>query len=371
MGGVETYLRELIRFLPASSGNDSLLVYINPEHRDTFVDSDALSVIPAAIYKCPDPRWFVRGVLRRAFGLDVSAHDLSRIKADVIHYPFTVLAPQVMDRPTVLTFWDMQHEFYPEYFQPDDLALRAKTYKASALQATRVIVSAEFTKQCLVERYSIDEKKIDVVYSGCSPDYRVIQDNGVLNRAKAKYGLDRDFMVYPAATWPHKNHSNLLDALKLLVDDRQFDGMLVLTGIAMQNHNEILRKISDLNLDNRVKILGYVPYGDLPCIYTLARLMIFPSLFEGFGLPLVEAMACGCPVLAANRTSIPEVLGGAGRLFDPTSVEDIAATIWSVWNDEKQLADLRGKGLERVHYFRWENTAAETMAVYRRAFEQA
>jgi glycosyltransferase involved in cell wall biosynthesis len=146
-----------------------------------------------------------------------------------------------------------------------------------------------------------------------------------------------------------------------------FDGTLVLTGIAMQSHSDIQAEISRLGLTDYVKILGYLPAAELPGLYSCARVMVFPSLFEGFGIPLVEAMACGCPVVCSNTTSLPEVAGDAGLTFDPLDVEAIAAMIWSVWNDEQALAGMRERGLKRARLFDWNDTATKTIAVYKKA----
>jgi glycosyltransferase involved in cell wall biosynthesis len=179
-------------------------------------------------------------------------------------------------------------------------------------------------------------------------------------------------LYYPAATLPHKNHKALLAALKLLKDRYRFDGQLVLTGIAMKANSEIMDEIGRLGLKDTVKVLGYLPYEDLPCLYNLAWLMVFPSLFEGFGIPLVEAMACGCPVACSNVTSIPEVIGDAGLTFDPNSVEDLAEKVYLLWTDEEQKKTLRIKGLQRAgsKVFSWENTARETINVYKKATGQ-
>ncbi len=176
---------------------------------------------------------------------------------------------------------------------------------------------------------NISPEKIDVVYIGCDSQYRVLDDDDGLGKIRSKYGLHRPFMYYPAATWPHKNHKTLLAALKILQERYRFDGQLVLSGIAMKANDEILIEIQSLGLEDTVKILGYLPYADLPAIYNLARVMVFPSLFEGFGIPLVEAMACGCPVACSNVTSIPEIVGNAGVVFDPRSAEDIAEKVWA------------------------------------------
>jgi glycosyltransferase involved in cell wall biosynthesis len=125
-----------------------------------------------------------------------------------------------------------------------------------------------------------------------------------------------------------------------------------------------------MGLEDTVKVLGYLPYDHLPYLYTLARLLVYPSLFEGFGIPLIEAMALGCPVACSNVTSIPEVIGDAGVTFDPASVEDIAEKVSGLWNDESLRRDLRIKGLERVRVFTWENTARETIKVYKKAADK-
>jgi glycosyltransferase involved in cell wall biosynthesis len=167
--------------------------------------------------------------------------------------------------------------------------------------------------------------------------------------------------------WPHKNHGNLLKALKILRVLGAFDGRLVLTGIDHHTSAEVTAEIERLGLDDVVKVLGFLPYEELPYLYNLARAMVFPSLFEGFGIPLVEAMACGCPVVCSDRTSVPEVAGTVGVLFDPASPADIAEKILSVWNDEDRLSVLRQRGIARAREFTWEETAWKTLDVYRKA----
>ena len=174
-------------------------------------------------------------------------------------------------------------------------------------------------------------------------------------------------MYYPAATWPHKNHKRLLAALKIMKDRYGFDGQLVLSGIAMQANDAVLEEIGRLGLRDDVIVLGYLPHEDLPCLYNLARLMVFPSLFEGFGIPLVEAMACGCPVACSNVTSIPEVVGDAAVTFDPVSVEDMAEKTWALWSNDSLLRDMKTQGLDRVKLFSWDNMARQTIQVYEKA----
>ena len=162
----------------------------------------------------------------------------------------------------------------------------------------------------------------------------------------------------------------LLAALKLMKERYAFDGELVLTGVAMQSHGEVLRERQRLGLEDVVRVLGSVPYADLPGLYNLARMMIFPSLFEGFGIPLVEAMACGCPIACSDVTSIPEVVDDAGVFFVPTSAEDIAEKSWRLWTDESLRREKFAVGRERASVLTWQRTAQETIRVYSKALGQ-
>jgi len=367
MGGMETYFRNLVDRVQTFDHDNEYLILCDKRFAAEFPLVNPSFRLEYINYAKPSPAWFLRGAVRNLFKRDILAGRMNRVKADVIHHPFTVLTPPDIKLPSVLTFWDMQHEFFPEFFSRTELLKRQRLYRASAERATQIIVSAAFTKQCLIDRYGIAEDKIEVIYTGYGPEYRPVENKELLAAIRDKYGLDRPFLLYPAATWPHKNHKRLLDAVKLMRERYAFDGTLVLTGIAMQSHSEIQAEISRLGLAVSVKILGYLPATELPGLYNCARLMVFPSLFEGFGIPLVEAMACGCPVVCSNTTSLPEVSGDAGVTFDPLDVEAMATVVWNAWSDEQALAGMRERGLERVRLFDWNDTAIKTMAVYKKA----
>ena len=366
IGGMETYIRNLVDRLQRIDTGDSYLLLCDRRLAGEFpVFGDNLR-IRHVDYGKPSLNWFLRGLLRNTFNVDILKREVRNIKVDIMHHPFTVLTPPGTGTPSVLTFWDMQHEFFPEFFSRQELHKRQRLYPAAAMEAERIIVSSGFTRDCLVERYGIPADKIEVIFTGYGPEYRVIDDPAELQRIREKYRLDRPFLFYPAATWPHKNHRNLLAALRILRDSRGFDGELILSGIAMQSHGEITAEIARLGLTDSARILGYLPAGDLPLFYNLARMLVFPSLFEGFGIPLVEAMACGCPVVCSSTTSLPEVAGGAGLLFDPQTPEQIAEAVWSVWTDEARRCEMRAHGLERARNFTWDETARRTIDVYRK-----
>lgn len=365
-GGLETYFRNLIFRLQSLDRDNSYTVLCDERFAGEFALFNDSFRVESVNYAKPSFNWFLRGVLRNTLNIDILARRMNALDVDIIHHPFTVLTPPEIKIPSVLTFWDMQQEFFPEFFSKMELARRKRLYRPSAEAATRIIVSARFTKDCLVERYGIEADKIEVIYTGYGPEYLVFDDAGRLAEVRRKYALDKPFLFYPAATWPHKNHKALLAALKIMIDRYAFDGELVLTGIAMQSHGDLLAEINRLGLGGVVKVLGYLPVGELPCLYNLARMLVFPSLFEGFGIPLVEAMACGCPVVCSNVTSLPEVVGDAGEMFDPRVPERIAETAWSVWSDEGKRREMRERGLARALLFNWEETARKTIEVYRK-----
>lgn len=367
MGGMETYFRNLLDCLQVLDQKNEYLILCDKRFAGEFTLSNPAFRMEYINYAKPSSAWFLRGILRNILNVDILAGRMNGVKVDVIHHPFTVLTPPDIQTPSVLTFWDMQHEFFPGFFSRTELLKRQRLYRASAERATRIIVSAEFTKECLMNRYGIAAEKIEVVYPGYGPEYQPAAETELLDVTRRKYGLDRPFLLYPAATWPHKNHKRLLEAVKLLRERNAFDGILVLTGIAMKSHSEIRSDICRLGLAENVKLLGYLPAADMPQLYNCARLMIFPSMFEGFGIPLVEAMACGCPVICSDVTSLPEVVGAAGILFDPLDSEEMATAIWSAWNDDGKLADMRERGLERVKLFNWNDTALKVMSAYEKA----
>lgn len=370
-GGVETYFRNLLKWLQLLDSDNKYYLLCDKKNASQFHVLNSNFSVESYDYVKPSFKWLVRGALRNLCKIDILVAELNSLNLDAIHHPFTILRPAGLKTLSVLTFWDMQHEFYPEFFSNSELQRRKALYQPSAEEATRIIVSSEFTKKSLVERYGIKAEKIHVVYTGYGSEYRPINNVVELAKIKITYGLDKPFLYYPAATWAHKNHKQLLAALKLICDRYQFDGQLVLTGVATQSSDELAKEIARLGLTDMVKVLGYLSYDELPYLYNLAKMLVFPSLFEGFGIPLVEAMACGCPVACSNVSSLPEVIGEAGVMFDPNSPEDIAEKIWAVWSDTGRQRQMKEMGLERAKLFNWKDTALKTLAVYNKVASKA
>jgi glycosyltransferase involved in cell wall biosynthesis len=367
MGGMETYFRNLLYYLQQLDHSNSYWLLCDERYAGEFELLNPSFTLRPLNYTQPSWKWFVRGVLRNALKVDILRPAFNRLEVDLVHHPFSMLNPMGCRISSVLTFQDMQHEFFPEFFSPFDLGQRREFYRRSAEEATRIIAISGHVKSDLVERYEINPDKIDVVYIGYNPAYRIIADANVLDTIRRKHDLNKPFIYYPAGTWPHKNHKTLLAALKIMKERYSFAGQLVLTGVAKQAHASLEAEIARLGLDGTVRMLGYLPYDELPGLYNLARMLVFPSFFEGFGIPLVEAMACGCPVACSNATSIPEVVGDAGLIFDPNSAEEMASKVWQLWNDEALREDLRTRGLQRAGIFTLDIMARETIKVYEKA----
>ncbi|MFZ2949026.1 MAG: glycosyltransferase family 1 protein, partial [Desulfuromonadaceae bacterium] len=333
MGGGETYFRNLVTSLQGVDTSNDYSLICSKQYAKSFQLSNPRFRPLECIYSKPSALWYLRAAIRHTTPLDILRPFMDRLKADIIHHPFSILQPMDHNIPSVLTFHDMQHEFFPKYFSSYALSARKKLWRPSAEKATRIIAISEHAKICLVERYEIAPDKIDVVYTGYGPQFRIVDDPDMLESIRSRLGLHKPFMYYPAATWPHKNHKRLLAALKIMKERYRFDGQLVLSGIAMQANDDVLQEIYRLGLRDNVIVLGNLPHEDLPNLYNLAQLMVFPSQYEGFGIPLIEAMACGCPVVCSNVTSVPEIVGDAALIFDPFSAEDMAVQIWALWSD--------------------------------------
>jgi glycosyltransferase involved in cell wall biosynthesis len=365
MGGVETYMRNLVSWLARNDGENRYTLICTDQNVDYF--EGLLDRVDTLVFRNgkKSPQKLGRSLVRKVFRTDLIRVGIDRLGLDLLHNPFTSTRCLGGKTPLIVTFHDLQHRFFPQFFREKDVARRDRNSRKTALGATFLIADSEYTKQTMQEAYGVAENRVRVVPLGVSGEYRKIEDRALLEAERAGLGLDRPFLYYPAATWLHKNHANLLRALQILCDRHGFDGELVLTGVATKARETLMANIAELGLEDRVRVLGYLPYEKLPVLYNLARLTVFPSLFEGFGMPVLEAMACGCPVACSNVTSIPEVAGEEARYFDPNSPEEIAQAVRELWSDEDALAGLARRGVERAAGFSWEHTASRTLEVYR------
>ncbi len=291
-----------------------------------------------------------------------------RLGCQVIHFPYQHFVPSSV--PSVFNPHDLQHVHYPQFFSAADVEWREATYGAACRAANTVIAISQWVKDDIVRHYQIQPEKIQVIRWPPPTCAYPEPTEETLKGVKERYGLNEKFALYPAMTWEHKNHIRLLEALALIRDRRGIRVNLVCTGKQTEFFPNIARKMKELQLSSQVRFLGMVPPADLRAIYRLAHFMVFPSLFEGAGVPLVEAWNEGTPVTCAAVTSIAEQAGDAALLFDPTSVDEIAKAVEKIATDRSLRETLTRLGFEQLKNFNWETTAKAYRAVYRRVAGQ-
>lgn len=289
-------------------------------------------------------------------------------KMDLYFCPFSILWPLPVPRPSVVSFHDLQDKFFPEFFSPTDIWNREYHFRPSTRTADQVITISAFSKASIVRFHGVPPRKVHVAYS--SPDRIYSQSTGEgMAPAGAWPRLPERFLFYPANRWLHKNHDALLRALCVLRKEYGLEIPCVMTGHHAEGGYPLHEKIREYRLENSVFDLGYVTQGQVRWLYSRAAMLVFVSLFEGFGLPLVEAMASGCPIACSKAASIPEVVGEAGLFFDPTDPREIAKTVFSLYHDTALCLRLREKGLARVRVFSPEAMALTHVRVFDLAHE--
>lgn len=349
-GGSETYVRGLLDEFAAGRGPEALTVLANQRVMSAYRGAGVqLREVPAYRTGSSDLTRLLAmnaGRVRPVLG----PHEF-----DVLHYPVTVPIPRVRSTPRVITLFDVQHHELRSMFSLPQRRLRRWAYDDAARSADVVVTISEHAKAGIVEHLGIPSERIRVIYLGVRQDDLYTPDGG---RAP---GMPERYVVYPANLWPHKNHRRLLTAFEQ-VDDESLH--LVLTGQPYGHQASVTGK-------PRVHFLGHVPLDRLPGIYRGAIAMIFPSLFEGFGLPVLESMACGTPVACSDRGAVAEIAGAAALQFDPTDVDSLAEAVSRIVADQELRATLRTAGLARARLFTWAACAEGHLAVYRAAAAQA
>jgi hypothetical protein len=270
--------------------------------------------------------------------------------------------------PVVNTVPDLQHEHYPEFFHEYDLTVRHLGYQYSCKAAAATIGISHFVADEIVHLYDVPEAKVFGIPLALDPymEQAGADRDRLAADVRVKFRLDGDFILYPANGWPHKNHETLIRAMARVARERP--GLrLVLTGCPFDLLERIKPTLDEHGLYQTVRHLGYVTRTDIAGLYAAASMLVFPSLFEGFGLPLLEAMHLGAPVACSNTASLPEVGGDAVRYFDPRSEREIADAILAVTGDTGLRRRLVEAGHERVGRFSYDRTATETLEVFRRA----
>lgn len=282
---------------------------------------------------------------------------------DVMH--FVRQQAFTTDVPSVYQPHDLAHLWLPDLFAPETRRAREQQYRTFCAQAGLVVAMTEWGRQDLVDRYALPADKLAVIPWAPVLDAYTNQRADGAAAVRSRHGLPERFLLYPAQTWPHKNHLALLTALASL-RDAGHPIPLVLTGSSTEHEQQVRAGIARLGLGEQVHTLGFVTPGELLALYDLCEAVVFPSRFEGWGMPVVEAMRAGTPVACSRVTCLPDIVGDAALLFDPNDPDDIAAAVQRLWCDADLRRDLASRGSRRVTTLTWDRVARRFRAHYRR-----
>lgn len=319
--------------------------------------------------------------IRLTFGLPREAKALWGKKPDVF-FSMAHYGPRFSKVPYVVTIHDLSYLHFPEMFKKNDLYQLTSWSKYSIKNAAHIIAVSQTTKEDIVKNYNIDPSKITVTYEGYDKDRFNPQSKSKGESVKRKYKIVGNYIIFVGTLQPRKNLERLLDAFKILVQSSQStvnrkgetvnrepttkNFQLVIVGKKGWLYEPIFQRVKDLNLDDLVIFTDFVPDEDLPALIGGAEAYILPSLWEGFGIPVIEAQACGVPVVVSNTSSLPEIVGESGVLVDPEDINSIAAGIKKALNP-KTKSDLVKKGLTNIKRFSWVKCARVTLEVLEKA----
>ncbi|MBI4673041.1 MAG: glycosyltransferase family 4 protein [Chloroflexi bacterium] len=356
--GNETYILELVRALAARASGDTFFVYVeNPD------------ALPREILTAPHIRvipYATRSSLRRLLG--ELPRRAARDALDVLHISYNAPLRLPAACALVVTIHDISFEHFPHFFSRRLHAFLKTSVPRSARAAQQIITDTESTKQDLIQTYRLPLEKITVTHYAAGAQFRRIPEGAALARVRAKYNTGEKFVLAVGNLQPRKNLERLMRAFAEAKRDADLPHKLVIVGQRLWRAAPIFETARELT--DAVILTGYVAAEDLPLLYNAADIFAYPSLYEGFGLPVVEAMACGAPVLTSNVSCLPEIAGNAAHFIDPYDQTAIARALRRLATDDAYRSELATRGLTRARLFSWERTAQQTLQVYYKAAVQ-
>ena len=354
---IESTLREI---LPIDKTNEYILLVKPEDKKDIKLRAENLSLLDA------DIDWF--GVKEQTELLKI----LNDVKPDLVHFTNFNL-PIAYKGKFVITIHDLTLLHFKNYrsslasrffYKVKDQVMRNVVLRQGIGKAEKVIVPTEYVKDDVAKTFKVKKSKIQVTYEAVEKDFASPAVN------LEKKGINRPFILYVGNAYPHKNLERMILAFGRLITKYMLDYQLVIAGKKDSFHEGLESAVKDADLEERVVFTGYVTDRELAGLYKNAKLYVFPSLSEGFGLPPLEAMSHELPVASSNATCLPEVLGEAAIYFDPRSISEMAESMLSVLTDEKLAKDLIKKGNKQVKKYSWKKTAKDTLEIYEKALRK-
>jgi glycosyltransferase involved in cell wall biosynthesis len=359
--GIGRYVRELIRALAAEDARTAFRLFVAGASGETLPlpPGPNFAWHPTRI----TPRWFARIWHRLRVPLPVEVFT-GRVR--LFHATDFTLPPTLPGVPTLLTVHDLSFVRAPETATPVLKAYLDRVVPRSVRRATHVLADSQATKDDLIELYGTSPEKVTVLLSGVNAGFAPVTDEAVRRGVLQRYQIpDRPYVLSIGTVQPRKNYVRLMEAFAAL-GPAYDDIHLVIAGGRGWLDSPIYRAVEDLKLADRVHFVGFARDEDLPALYSAAACLAYPSLYEGFGFPVLEAMACGTPVVTSNISSMPEVAGDAALLVDPYDVEAITEALRQLLDHEALRAELMSCGFEQAKQFTWQRAARQLGELYRR-----
>ncbi|HAO93101.1 MAG: hypothetical protein A2X93_06900 [Deltaproteobacteria bacterium GWC2_56_8] len=373
-GGIGQYSRNLARALSKIDSENSYTLYILfPAFRRLTHPEDRKVDLPNAgnfrvVFKgIPVPFQFFRYLQGPGLPRSFREYGLGDIDADVVHSN-TFCVPRFRDRKKklIVTVYDLTVLTHPECHRKANIRHCLDGIKDAIKYADAIVAISESTKADLIKYLDAPPGLITVTHLAAGDDLRPVEDIEVLKSARLKYSLPERYVLFVGSNEPRKNIKTLLEAYALLPAGIKNEFPLVIAGGRGWLNSAIPGVIKRLGLDGAVRFAGYIGRDDMSAVYSGASVFAYPSLYEGFGLPILEAMSCGAPVITSNVSSMPEVAGDAARLVTPTDTGGLGEALSALLVDEGLRKEMRLKGLERAAMFSWGKCARETLALYRK-----
>jgi glycosyltransferase involved in cell wall biosynthesis len=351
--GIGTYVRNLAREFARLPTSDTYVLICHPD------DAAFVRALGPQFEAYPDTS--ANYSIREQLTVPL---DLRRARVDLFHAPHYVVSPLV-GCPVVVTIHDCIHLRFPQYLPNRMAYLYARTFMAiGARRAKRIITVSQASKDDIQRYLRTPASKIEVIHNGLDARYLSPPDATEVDKVRERFILNAPFILYAGNIKPHKNVERLIEAFALLRQDGHQDFKLLIIGDELSKYPGLRRLVHRHHLHPHVRFFGFVSDATLAALYRLASIFVFPSLFEGFGFPPLEAMASGTPVITSNVSSLPEVVGDAAVLVDPLNPPAIAAAMARVLSDPALRRDLIARGHVRAQAFSWTEAAARTREVY-------
>lgn len=355
VGGQEIYVRELLREWAEWARDDEWIVLVNAETAPSFAS--------------PGP-WMRFITVPEVHDLALWARTAESFGPALYFSPMLVIDPPSVGLPTVVNIPDLQHEFFPSYFDAATLAMRRVHFPLSARRAAAVLTHSGHARDTIIEKFKVPADKVHGVQLAAGDEFRAAPVVARVQAFREKYRLPENFGFFPAHFWPHKNHETLFKALSIIRKRHGEAPLIALSGFAAAQAGPVEAAIRQHGLQDCIRILGYLDRAEVPVAYQAAQFLVFPSKFEGFGIPVAEAMAAGCPVVCSDIPSLSEFTGDGAITCDPDDAEAFAAGMHQLMTDPAVRTRLRDRGRQRSAELTWKRSAKLSYAVLREVWER-